>query len=202
MRVSETTTAILGATHSAASAAEELTGGVRKGIGNVASTLGASTADALTRKGPLSGTGSTAGVLGISVVTLGGASASALTEIYGAIETSTHAVIGATTNASAGAVGHRYGSEAEAAAMQLGGSVQKAGRAALNVASFGAKSLARSSARTAVKSTIKGVGSNMALARSSSGSAAPPAPASPMRSSSGIRQRKRANAEPSVMRPG
>ena len=151
--------ALIDTTHSAASAAEELTGGVRNGLRSVATTVGRGAADSITRAAPLAG--SSASMLGASAVALGGASAAALGHVFGAIETSTMTVVGATSSAASGAIGHCYGSDAEAAAKQVGGSVQKAARAALNVGSFGVRSLARATARQAVQ----GVGDNLQHAR-------------------------------------
>lgn len=166
VKLSDTTHSIIDGSHSVASAAEELTGGVRHGLRSVAESVGHSAADTITRSAPLAG--SSAGALGKSAVVLGGASASALGEVYGAIEASTETVLGAASSAASGAVGHRYGSDAETATKQLGGSVQKASKAAFNVASFGLRSMARATA----KQTVKGVGSNLQAARGAGGAAA------------------------------
>ncbi|KAJ1634545.1 senescence-associated protein-domain-containing protein [Pavlovales sp. CCMP2436] len=167
MRVSPTANSLIDTTSSAAKAAEDFTGGVRSGLTAVAVSVGSSAAESLTQKSSLAGPGS--GVFGSSAVALGGASAAALGEVYTALEISTQTVLGAASTAASGAIGHRYGSEAEAAAATVGGSVQNITRSAFNISSFGVRSLAKATA----KQTVKGVGSQLNEARVPS---VPPAP--------------------------
>jgi hypothetical protein len=156
--LSRTATTLIDATHSAAAAAEDVTGGVRRGLGSVAQLAGEGVANSLTSR-VLAGGGT--GALGTTAVTLGSATANALSEVYGAIETSATAVIGSSSGAISGAIGHRYGDQAEAAAAQLGVSAQKASRAVFNASSFGIKALAR----TTAKQAARGVSSNFAASR-------------------------------------
>lgn len=171
VRVGSTTATVIDATSSVTAAAEDLTASVRSGVGAAASSVGGAAAATITRDGA-SGAPVRGSVVGRSVAALGSASASAVSEVYSAVETSTNTVLGAGSATAAGAVGHRYGEEAEAAAAKVGGSVQSAGRAVLNVASFGIKSISRAVA----KETAKGVATNVLVtpqAAAADGSTAP-----------------------------
>mmetsp|Transcript_22600 Transcript_22600/g.61179 ORF Transcript_22600/g.61179 Transcript_22600/m.61179 type:complete len:370 (+) Transcript_22600:19-1128(+) len=146
--------AVVGAAAASTSAAADLSGGVRDGVGTFAQAVGNATASVITgggaRGGKMRGT-----TVGRSAAHLGSATLGAASTVFSAVEEGSGQVVKATTGAAAGMVGHRYGGEAQEAATAMGGSVQKAHKTFFNVASLGVRGVTRSVAKETAKGVVQ-----------------------------------------------
>ena len=83
---------------------------------------------------------------------VGAASLGAAGEVLGAAEDACKQVVASMSATTSGAIGHRYGDDAESLAQTSLAAVQSAAHTALNVVSLGPKAVAKSSAVAAAKS--------------------------------------------------
>jgi hypothetical protein len=103
---------------------------------------------------------------------VGAASLGAAGEVLSAAEGACKQVVASMSATTSGAIGHRYGDDAESLAQTSLAAVQSATHTALNVASLGYKAVAKSSAVAAAKS-----GATTAVERDKNGATGPTGPA-------------------------
>lgn len=132
----------------AAGTTEAVTDGVCCGINKAATAVGRRVAGAA-RERPATEppSQSRAGIKAVGAASLGAAG-----EVLSAAEGACKQVVASMSATTSGAIGHRYGDDAESLAQTSLAAVQSATYTALNVASLGYKAVAKSSAIAAAKS--------------------------------------------------